>query len=152
MLERVFQVPTEKILVSEDLLRLDPSSVLLQSELQKHSSFYRWDRRSSAVTPEEDVFYLVALLRSALDDREEIHSLEYLKKQNREILRFCNDAGIRVKQYLPHYTSQEEWMEHFGDGWDRFYQRKMEFDPRKILATGQQIFRPNYLTSSTMAS
>ncbi|GLU04505.1 hypothetical protein SLE2022_216470 [Rubroshorea leprosula] len=112
----------------------------------------KWDRRSSAVTPEEDVFYLVALLRSALDDREEIHSLEYLKKQNREILRFCNDAGIRVKQYLPHYTSQEEWMEHFGDGWDRFYQRKMEFDPRKILATGQQIFRPNYLTSSTMAS
>ncbi|GKV46959.1 hypothetical protein SLEP1_g53916 [Rubroshorea leprosula] len=107
----------------------------------------KWDQRSSVVTPEEDVFYLVALLRSALDDGEEMHSLEYLTSQNREILRFCDEAGIKVKQYLPHYTTQEEWTEHFGNKWDRFYQRKMEFDPRQILATGQRIFRPNFISS-----
>ncbi|GKV46960.1 hypothetical protein SLEP1_g53916 [Rubroshorea leprosula] len=125
--------------------------------LQKDDSFFfsivvnafacRWDQRSSVVTPEEDVFYLVALLRSALDDGEEMHSLEYLTSQNREILRFCDEAGIKVKQYLPHYTTQEEWTEHFGNKWDRFYQRKMEFDPRQILATGQRIFRPNFISS-----
>ncbi|KAK6256805.1 hypothetical protein QUC31_000264 [Theobroma cacao] len=113
----------------------------------------KWDPRSSVVTPDEDVFYLVALLRSALDNGEETRSLECLTDQNRRILRFCDDAGIKVKQYLPHYTTQEEWMDHFGDKWDRFHQMKMEFDPRHILATGQQIFRPSFPSSSSnMAS
>ncbi|KAI4316862.1 hypothetical protein L6164_024802 [Bauhinia variegata] len=103
----------------------------------------KWDQRSSVVTPDEDVFYLVAFLRSALDTE----SLDYLTYQNRQILRFCDDADIGVKQYLPHYTTQEEWMDHFGDKWDQFYQRKMQFDPRRILATGQRIFMP--FTSTT---
>lgn len=97
----------------------------------------RWDHRSSVVTPEEDVFYLVAFLRSALDTE----TLEYLTNQNRQILRFCHDSEIKVKQYLPHYTTQQEWMDHFGDKWTQFNARKMQFDPRRILATGQQIFQ-----------
>ncbi|KAL5557964.1 hypothetical protein UlMin_034175 [Ulmus minor] len=100
----------------------------------------KWDQRSSVVTPDEEVFYLVALLRSALDTGEETQALEYLKHQNRQILRFCDEAGIKTKQYLPHYTTQQEWVDHFGDKWDQFYKRKMEFDPRRILATGQRIF------------
>ncbi|GMI82553.1 ARABIDOPSIS THALIANA CYTOKININ OXIDASE 5, CYTOKININ OXIDASE 6, cytokinin oxidase 5 [Hibiscus trionum] len=112
----------------------------------------KWDHRSSAVTPDEDVFYLVALLRSALDNGEETHSLEYLSNQNRRILRFCNDAGINVKQYLPHYTTHEEWMDHFGNKWDWFYQMKMELDPRHILASGQQIFTPSFPSSSKMVA
>ncbi|KAL5778076.1 hypothetical protein ACOSP7_011002 [Xanthoceras sorbifolium] len=111
----------------------------------------KWDQRSSVVTPDEDVFYLVALLRSALDTGEDIHTLEYLSNQNRQILRFCVDAGIKVKQYLPHYTTQEEWMDHFGDKWGRFHHRKLEFDPRNILATGQRIFKRS-LTSSSSSS
>ncbi|XP_038704508.1 cytokinin dehydrogenase 5-like [Tripterygium wilfordii] len=103
----------------------------------------KWDQRSSAVTPDEDVFYSVGLLRSALDDGEKTHSLEYLTNQNRQIVKFCDDAGIKVKQYLPRYDTREEWMEHFGDKWDLFYQRKMEFDPRFILASGQRIFEPS---------
>lgn len=103
----------------------------------------RWDQRSSVVTPDEDIFYLVALLRSALDTGDETHTLEHLTNQNRQILKFCDDAGIKVKQYLPHYTTQEEWMDHFGDKWGQFYQRKMDFDPRRILATGQRIFSPS---------
>ncbi|KAF2310010.1 hypothetical protein GH714_006167 [Hevea brasiliensis] len=105
----------------------------------------KWDQRSSVVTPVEDVFYLVAFLRSALDDGEETHTLEYLSNQNRQILRFCDDAGIKVKQYLPHYTTQQEWVDHFGDKWSQFYQNKMEFDPRRILATGQRIFMPSFV-------
>ncbi|XVE69813.1 hypothetical protein DITRI_Ditri10aG0021800 [Diplodiscus trichospermus] len=111
----------------------------------------KWDHRSSAVTPDEDVFYLVALLRSALDNGEVTQSLEYLTNQNRQILEFCDDAGIKVKQYLPHYTTEEEWMDHFGSEWDQFYQKKMEFDPRHILASGQQIFTPTFTSASNMA-
>ncbi|KAJ9674816.1 hypothetical protein PVL29_024004 [Vitis rotundifolia] len=108
----------------------------------------KWDDRTSVVTPEEDVFYLVALLRSALDSGDEAQSLEYLSNQNRQILRFCDDAGIKVKQYLPHYTTQEDWVDHFGDDkWTLFSKRKMDFDPRRILATGQRIFKPTAASS-----
>lgn len=107
----------------------------------------KWDERSSVVTPDdEQVFYLVALLRSALDNGEETQTLEYLSDQNRQILRFCDDAGIKIKQYLPHYNTQKQWMDHFGDKWPMIYQRKMEFDPKHILATGQRIFQPNFRT------
>ena len=102
----------------------------------------RWDDRTSVVTPNEDVFYLVALLRSALENGEETQSLKYLTDQNRRILKFCEEAKIGVKQYLPHYTTQQEWIKHFGDKWDHFHKMKMEFDPKHILATGQHIFRP----------
>ncbi|CAL1384132.1 unnamed protein product [Linum trigynum] len=104
----------------------------------------KWDGRSSAVTPEgdEEVFYLVALLRSAVEDSSG-KTLEYLSNQNREILRFCEESGIKMKQYLPHYTTEREWAAHFGEEkWDRFNQRKTSFDPRRILATGQRIFKP----------
>lgn len=105
---------------------------------------FRWDDRSSVVTPNEDVFYLVALLRSALDNGEETLTLKHLSDENRKILKFCKESQIKVKQYLPHYTTQEDWMEHYGDKWPQIYQRKMEFDPRRILATGQKIFEPSY--------
>ncbi|CAN8234634.1 unnamed protein product [Cochlearia groenlandica] len=114
----------------------------------------KWDEKSSAVTPDEEVFYLVALLRSALSDGEETQKLEYLKEQNRRILEFCDEAKINVKQYLPHYATQEEWVAHFGDKWDRFKSMKAEFDPRHILATGQRIFQNPSLSlpSSSSAS
>ncbi|PPS05703.1 hypothetical protein GOBAR_AA14945 [Gossypium barbadense] len=112
----------------------------------------KWDHRSSVVTPDEGLFYLVALLRSALDSGEETQSLEYLNNQNRQILRYCDEAGIKVKRYLPHYTTQQEWMDHFGNKWDRFYEMKMEFDPRHILASGQRIFTPTFPSLSNMPS
>lgn len=107
----------------------------------------KWDQRSSVVTPEEDVFYLVALLRSATVDSsgDASRRLEHLADQNRRILKFCVDEGIEVKQYLPHYSTREEWAGHFGDDkWARFYQNKMEFDPKQILSTGQRIFKPDF--------
>ncbi|KMT20694.1 hypothetical protein BVRB_1g006690 [Beta vulgaris subsp. vulgaris] len=102
----------------------------------------KWDNSTSVVTPNEEVFYLVALLRTALENGEETQTLEYLTSQNRKILNFCKQAKIGVKQYLPHYTTQQEWIDHFGDKWDRFYKMKMQFDPKHILSTGQRIFGP----------
>ncbi|KAI3686648.1 hypothetical protein L1987_80331 [Smallanthus sonchifolius] len=104
----------------------------------------KWDERSSVVTPNEDVFYLVALLRSALDNGEETLTLKHLSDENRKILNFCKESKIEAKQYLPHYTTQKEWMDHYGDKWPQIYRRKMEFDPRYILATGQRIFDPSF--------
>ncbi|KAH7657477.1 cytokinin dehydrogenase protein [Dioscorea alata] len=94
----------------------------------------KWDERMSAVIPEEEIFYSIGLLRSGL------HDLEYLEKQNKEILHFCDQQGIRFKQYLPRYSTQAEWMNHFGSKWDAFVQMKMKYDPRAILSPGQGIF------------
>uniref|UniRef100_A0A1D1XQL9 cytokinin dehydrogenase n=1 Tax=Anthurium amnicola TaxID=1678845 RepID=A0A1D1XQL9_9ARAE len=105
----------------------------------------KWDERTSVVTPEEDVFYLVAFLRSALDGSgEETQSLEFLGRQNERILEFCRGAGIGAKQYLPHHEGgRRGWEEHFGPKWGDFLRRKMEFDPKAILGTGQGIFQLN---------
>jgi cytokinin dehydrogenase len=96
------------------------------------------------VTPDEDVFYLVAFLRSALPGASDpAQSLEALEQQNRQILDFFSEAGIGAKQYLPNHKAQHEWAEHFGAArWERLARLKAEYDPRSILATGQGIFQP----------
>ncbi|GJM92960.1 hypothetical protein PR202_ga09469 [Eleusine coracana subsp. coracana] len=105
---------------------------------------HKWDPRSSVVTPDEDVFYLVAFLRSALPGASNpAQSLEALAAQNQQILDFCAEAGIGAKQYLPNHKAQHEWVDHFGAArWERFARLKAEYDPRAILASGQGIFRP----------
>lgn len=92
----------------------------------------------SVSIPEEEIFYAVGFLHSSGYDNWN----EY-DAQNREILEFCNDAGIKYKQYLPHYSTQEEWTNHFGPKWNTFLQRKYQFDPRMILSPGQRIFNNN---------
>ncbi|KAF8393543.1 hypothetical protein HHK36_021787 [Tetracentron sinense] len=94
-----------------------------------------WDDRMSAVIPNEDIFYPVGLLQSS-----GMHDWEYLEDQNREILEFCDKAGIKIKQYFPHYKSKQEWMNHFGTKWDMFQDMKTKFDPKAILSPGQRIF------------
>lgn len=108
----------------------------------------RWEETTSAVTPEEEVFYLVAFLRSAVEDSpEELQkTLGSLTRQNELILRFCRDSGIPAKQYLPSYDGQRDWEAHFGRRWETFLRRKMEFDPKGILGTGQGIFQLNSVT------
>ncbi|KAL1535094.1 Cytokinin dehydrogenase 9 [Salvia divinorum] len=97
----------------------------------------KWDNRTSFVTPDEDVFYLVAFLPHAAESDE----LQHLVNQNRRILNFCDSAQLGVKQYLPHYKTQEEWRAHFGPRWEIFAQRKSAYDPLAILAPGQRIFQ-----------
>ncbi|KAL9224694.1 hypothetical protein vseg_000706 [Gypsophila vaccaria] len=99
----------------------------------------KWDDEMSAITPEEDVFYTVGLLHSSgFDDWQE------LEDKNKELLKYCEENGIKIKQYLPHYNTLEEWKSHFGaKKWRVFKERKALFDPKKILSPGQKVF--NYL-------
>ncbi|KAL8160979.1 hypothetical protein V2J09_012468 [Rumex salicifolius] len=101
----------------------------------------KWDNRSSVVIPEEEVFYLVAFLTSAVPDSTGSDGLDYILTQNKRILDHCKNVGIGAKQYLPHYTTQEEWKSHFGAKWETFRQRKETYDPLAILAPGQRIFQ-----------
>ncbi|CAH8262753.1 unnamed protein product [Arabidopsis lyrata] len=97
----------------------------------------KWDNRMSAMIPEidEDVIYIIGLLQSATPQ-----NLPEMESVNEEIIRFCKDSGIKIKQYLMHYTRKEDWIEHFGSKWDDFSKRKDLFDPKKLLSPGQDIF------------
>ncbi|KAK2989444.1 hypothetical protein RJ640_018762 [Escallonia rubra] len=100
----------------------------------------RWDDRTSVVLPPEgDIFYIVALLRFSLPHPKG-PPVEEMISENREIVQTCIKSGLSLKLYLPHYTSEEEWKQHFGNKWTRFVERKARFDPMAILAPGQKIF------------
>jgi cytokinin dehydrogenase len=87
----------------------------------------------SAVIPDdEDVFYTIGFLHSSRLDEWEAFDV-----QNKDILQFCYNAGIEVKQYLPNYNTKEEWAKnHFGMKWTTFQERKHLFDPKMILSPG----------------
>ncbi|XP_020225644.1 cytokinin dehydrogenase 3 [Cajanus cajan] len=95
----------------------------------------KWDDKMSAVTPDEEVFYVVSLLHATGFDQ-----LEEFQAQNQQILQFCVDSGIGIKQYLPQNKTHNEWEKHFGPKWKIFNQRKAQFDPNRILSPGQGIF------------
>ncbi|KAL9230484.1 hypothetical protein vseg_005827 [Gypsophila vaccaria] len=99
----------------------------------------RWDTRTSVVIPDDDIFYLVALLRFTPPYPQGPPVAE-LVAQNDEIIRQCTKKGYDFKLYFPHYHTQEEWKQHFGNQWPRFVERKSKFDPMAILAPGQKIF------------
>ncbi|KAA8517165.1 hypothetical protein F0562_017458 [Nyssa sinensis] len=101
----------------------------------------KWNNRTSMVTPEEDVFYLVAFLSSAMPSSEGTDALEYILTLHKRILDFCETAHLGMKQYLPHYCTQEEWRAHFGPQWEVFVRRKSTYDPLAILTPGQRIFQ-----------
>uniref|UniRef100_A0A804J851 cytokinin dehydrogenase n=1 Tax=Musa acuminata subsp. malaccensis TaxID=214687 RepID=A0A804J851_MUSAM len=95
----------------------------------------KWDEKMSAVIPDEEIFYSIGLLRSAI-----MGDWEHLDDQNDEILRFCHREGIEYKQYLPHYTAQTDWMKHFGLKWNVFVDLKRRYDPKLVLSPGHRIF------------
>jgi hypothetical protein len=99
---------------------------------------HRWDRRIAIVVPDEEVFYLVAFLRNVLLFGP---GLESMLDENARILRVCED--LNGKHYLPKYTKEEQWKQHFGcEKWTAFVQHKHMFDPRAILAPRQNMFDP----------
>lgn len=124
----------------------------------------RWDSNSSVVLPEADaspatdnVLYIVGILRSANPATCPAECLREILHQNRHIVRTATaEAGdgspsIGAKQYLPFYSAQDRWQEHFGRKWQRFSARKSQFDPYSILAPGLGIF-PRKLSSQPAAS
>ncbi|BFG38015.1 hypothetical protein CerSpe_242890 [Prunus speciosa] len=100
-----------------------------------------WNNNTSLVTPDEDVFYLVAFLSSAVPSSKGTDGLDQILIQNRRILEYCDRAQLGIKQYLPYYRTQQEWKAHFGPRWQAFIQRKSSYDPLAILAPGQRIFQ-----------
>ncbi|CAN4110252.1 unnamed protein product [Withania somnifera] len=99
------------------------------------------DNRTSFVCPDEDIIYLVAFLSHANPSSNGTDSLEHVLTQNKRILDFCQVSHLGVKQYLPHYTTQEQWRTHFGPQWEVFVQRKSAYDPLAMLSPGQRIFQ-----------
>lgn len=117
-------------------------------EIDHDFVFSRWDNRTSAVLPEEDVFYQVAFLYHANPTSNGTDGLEHILTQNQKILDFCEAAHLGVKQYLPHYVTQEQWRAHFGPRrWEAFVQRKSAYDPLSILAPGHRIFQKEISSS-----
>lgn len=114
----------------------------------------RWEPETSAVIPDADVFYAVSFLWSATNSTsDEPQSLKYLKKVNDQILEYLKTAKINFKEYIPVYTSVEDWKAHFGpEKWNQFNKRKSEFDPKHILAPGQHIFNPPLLVAGQGAA
>ncbi|EPS70157.1 hypothetical protein M569_04602 [Genlisea aurea] len=104
----------------------------------------KWDNRTSFVTPDEDIVYLVAFLTHPTENNR----LEDLLNLNRRVLAFCEEEHLGIKQYLPHYTKEEEWRAHFGPRWEAFVRRKLDYDPLAILAPGQRIFQKGISVSS----
>ncbi|EPS73626.1 hypothetical protein M569_01132 [Genlisea aurea] len=104
----------------------------------------RWRNQTSFVTPEEDIFYMVAFLSSAVPSSNGSDSLENILARNKRILALSSSHNLGIKQYLPHYSTREEWETHFGTKWDVFRRRKMAYDPLAILAPGQRIFQKGH--------
>ncbi|KAL3534420.1 hypothetical protein ACH5RR_002881 [Cinchona calisaya] len=101
----------------------------------------KWRNGTSVVTPEEDIFYVVSFLSSAMPHSTGKDGLEHILNQNNRILKFCESSQLGIKQYLPHFNMQDEWKAHFGKQWEVFKGRKSTYDPLAILAPGQRIFR-----------
>ncbi|CAI0374870.1 unnamed protein product [Linum tenue] len=101
-------------------------------------------KRTSLVTPREDVIYHVSFLASAVPSSTGKDGLDYILARNQRILDFSLGAGIGLKQYLPHYTTQEDWKGHFGSKWEVFLKRKLTYDPLAVLAPGHRIFKRQY--------
>jgi cytokinin dehydrogenase len=90
-----------------------------------------------AVIPDEEIFYAVNLLWSAVSNDTDI-----LTDDNNEILKICHKYKLGCKEYLPHYTNQVDWQKQFGKKWSKFVSAKKKFDPKALLSPGQQIFTP----------
>ncbi|CAN0907846.1 Cytokinin dehydrogenase 1 [Linum grandiflorum] len=103
----------------------------------------KWNnvKKTSLITPKEDVFYHVSFLASAMPCSTGKDGLDYILARNQQILDFCSAAGLGVKQYLAHYKTQQDWKAHFGSKWEVFQKRKLTYDPLAILAPGHKIFK-----------
>ncbi|KAK0571655.1 hypothetical protein LWI29_019536 [Acer saccharum] len=95
----------------------------------------KWDDNMSAVIPDEEIFYTAGFL-----DASGFNNWQVFDNKNKEILEFCDKAGIKVKKYLGFHDSKGEWINHFGSKWKTFQDRKTQFDPKMILSPGQKIF------------
>ncbi|KAF3784234.1 Cytokinin dehydrogenase 3 [Nymphaea thermarum] len=105
----------------------------------------KWNGNMSVVVPETDrsdnLVYIVGVLRSvAADCVTGTPCLGGIVQQNQRVVEAAT-AELSAKQYLPSFSSERQWRNHFGEGrWQRFAAMKARFDPLHMLAPGQRIF------------
>ncbi|KAG0554892.1 hypothetical protein KC19_12G128300 [Ceratodon purpureus] len=122
-------------LIFKHMIKGDFSGPILIYPLKRE----RWDSRSSAVIPDESIFYLVAFLRISLPSSGPL--LSSLIAENDKIMEVCHNAELGCKMYLPEHVDPESWKRHFGiKRWETFARRKRKYDPHFVLAPGQNIF------------
>ncbi|KAF0934157.1 hypothetical protein E2562_023420 [Oryza meyeriana var. granulata] len=95
----------------------NPVGVILMYPMNRD----RWDDCMAAVVSDDDVFYAMGLLWSTVAAGD----VKRLERENKAVLAFCDNKGIRYKQYLPHYASQDRWQCHFGAKWSRVAELKV---------------------------
>ncbi|XP_078161293.1 cytokinin dehydrogenase 10-like [Carex rostrata] len=97
----------------------------------------KWDDKMSVVTPDEEIFYAVSFLWSAT-----ANNTQTLIDANDQVVSICEEYNLGCKEYLPHFTNQQDWKRQFGNKWDKFVSRKKKYDPKVLLSPGQQVFTP----------
>ncbi|KAH7298348.1 hypothetical protein KP509_25G038700 [Ceratopteris richardii] len=99
----------------------------------------KWNGRASIITPEEDIFYLVSILRSNFPPPLGPPAIKLLI-ENENLLETLKSKHISFKVYMPNFKSKEDCTPHFGARWKKFIALKESYDPLHILAPGQSIF------------
>ena len=90
-------------------------------------------------TPKEETVYLFSILQTAKPNSEAVNALLI---KNRFWFNRARDLGGKSYPVNALPFSQEDWVRHFDDSWETFAGLKASLDPRKLLAPGQGIFKP----------
>ncbi|HWG26684.1 FAD-binding protein [Actinospica sp.] len=94
-------------------------------------------------TPDGDLAFLFALLRTASPDTDSISVAEALAR-NRTL--YDNAVAVGATQYpigsIPDLTS-EDWARQYGPELARFDALKRRFDPHRVMTPGQGVFAPS---------
>jgi FAD/FMN-containing dehydrogenase len=88
-------------------------------------------------TPQEEVCYLVSILRTAPPD---IHVVNAQVAANRALFEQARELGGTHYPIGALSFSPADWRQHFGAHWQRFLRQKARYDPRQVLTPGQGIF------------
>ena len=91
-------------------------------------------------TPNEEIIYLFAILRTTEPNLEAVNAL---LAKNRFWFERARDIGGKSYPVNALPFSREDWIEHFDESWETFIQLKAELDPQKLLTPGQGIFKPD---------
>jgi cytokinin dehydrogenase len=95
-------------------------------------------RRRFVQTPDEEICYLLSILRTAPpDDRTVVDAQVAANRALFEQARALGGTHYPIGS-IP--LTPADWRQHFGADWPRFQHQKARYDPRQVLTPGQGIF------------
>ena len=95
-------------------------------------------RHSFVQTPDEEICYLLGILRTAPPDDRTV--LDAQVAANRALFEQARELGGTHYPIGALPFSPADWRQHFGKAWPRFLRQKARYDPRQVLTPGQGIF------------